>query len=72
MKGKLLGCMNMQVKPISGKYSWTEHETKEKSDREFRSGIYARNEGRHTRRYYRINIYENTKTVLNGPMGKII
>lgn len=55
---------NVSTKPISGKYSWTVHNTKEKADREIRSSIYAREQGRHTRLLYQVNVYETKKAAI--------
>jgi hypothetical protein len=48
---------NVAVKPISGKYSWTVHPTRERAIAEARSSQAARAVGRHTRGLYRVNVY---------------
>lgn len=57
-----------QVKKVSGKYSWTEHESAKSADKQTKrtnNGWYWKTHGRLWRFRYRINIYLKDKDVSN-------
>lgn len=52
-----IGSYVVSNKPISKKYSWTEHPSRESAARDAHSSREARRMGRHTRRLYIVNLY---------------
>ncbi len=60
-----VGSANFQVKPINKKYSWTEHFRYESAVAETQSSVRSREQGRHTRRLYRVNVYLKRKALEN-------
>lgn len=61
-----VGSANVQVKPISGGYSWTIHGDRIKAERETLSSLQARERGNHTRRLYRVNVYLKRSVLANA------
>lgn len=52
-----VGSAIVQVKPISGKMSWTIHETREQADRQVRTNQGLKRFHYHNRFCYRVNVY---------------
>jgi len=65
--------LNVQVKPISGKFSWTKHNTLKSADRETTVSIEARRNGHHTRFLYRVKVYpKRPQAELCGRFGRVL
>lgn len=51
------GSLIVQVKPISGKMSWTVHHIREQADRQALANQQSKRAYGHTRFCYRVNVY---------------